>query len=90
MTEICLYHYYHQIIVTVERVGGMVELTTLHLHCFLHCKVPKIQYLSKQNAQSYECGRVSSKTLPITVLPEPSEGKMGFWGPIWVHMPCIA
>jgi len=67
----------------------MAELTTLHLHHFLHCKVLKIQYLSKQYSQSYECGRVSPKTLPITILPEPSEGKMGFWGPIWVHMPYI-
>ena len=76
-----------------ERVRGMVELTTLHLYHILHCKVPKIQYLSKQYTQSYECGRVSyasSKTLPITILPEPSGSKMGFWGPVWVHMPWFA
>jgi hypothetical protein len=75
------YYYYHQIIVKVERDGGMVELTTLHLYRFSHCKVLKIQYLSKQYAQSYECGRVSyvsSKKLPITILPEPTGGKMRF------------
>jgi hypothetical protein len=90
VNEIRLYYYYRQIIVKVERVRGMVELTTLHLYCFLHCKVLKIQYLSKQYAQSYTCStvsHVSSKTLSITVLPEPNGGKMGFWGTVWVHMP---
>jgi len=93
MTEICLYYYHHEIIVKDEKVRDMVAHTTLHLYHFSRCKVLKIQYVSKQYAQSYECSRVSyasSKTLPITILPEPSGGKMWFWVTVWVHMPWFA
>ena len=90
MTEICLYYYYHQIIVKVERVRGMVELTTLHLYRFSHYKVPKIQYLSKHYAQSYECGRMSQKHCPSPYCLNPLKARWDSGGPIWVHMPYTA